>query len=250
MIGKANYTQNGLYTQAFFALSIGLERVAKLVIIEDYAIDNKGRFPDNNILKNIKHDIDVLLNYCERLSIKWRKGKEFSERPNLDIHKGIVKTLKEFAEISRYYNLDFLTGAKASKFPEPIYAWWQRVGQPILQKHYTQRQRKKDEAQGKLMHALFADHATILHYDEQGKIINNFEALMIQAGATHIVQKYGRFYTLQIIRWLSFLIADLSRIGAYEHRIAPLLGLDEPFVIFSNDDALLKERKRWSIYRP
>ena len=78
MIGKANYTQNGLYTQAFFALSIGLERVAKLVIIEDYAIDNKGRFPDNNILKNIKHDIDVLLNYCERLSIKWRKGKEFS----------------------------------------------------------------------------------------------------------------------------------------------------------------------------
>ena len=100
------------------------------------------------------------------------------------------------------------------------------------------------------MHALFADHATILHYDEQGKIINNFEALMIQAGATHIVQKYGRFYTLQIIRWLSFLIADLSRIGAYEHRIAPLLGLDEPFVIFSNDDALLKERKRWSIYRP
>ncbi|MBU4230986.1 MAG: hypothetical protein L6277_16360 [Desulfobacterales bacterium] len=250
LLGKANHAQNGLYLQAFLGLSLGLERVAKLVAVADYAIENHGRFPNNNDLKNrFGHQIDVLLNYCDQLSIKWRNGKEYSERPNLLIHKGIVETLTEFAKLSRYYNLDLIIGREAKQIPEPIGAWWQRVGQPILQKHYTKRQREKDEAQGKIMHALLGGITIVMHHDEQEKKIDNLEAKMIQTGATRIVQKYGRLYTLQIVRWLAFLITDLSHIGAYQHRIEPLLGLDEYFGIFMNNDAYLKDRKTWSIYR-
>ncbi len=249
LLGKANHAQKGLYLQAFYGLSIGLERVAKLVAVADYVIENHGQFPNNNDLKKIGHDIIVLLKYCDHLSIKWRNGKNYSERPNLAIHKGIVETLTEFAICSRYYNLDFITGSEAKKFPEPIGAWWQRVGEPILLKHYNQRQRKKDEAKGKFINSLLSDITFVLHHDEQGKQINNLEAMMMQTGATRIVQKYGRLYTLQIIRWLAFLIADLSHIGAYQHRIEPLLGLDEYFGIFMNNDAYLKDRKTWSIYR-
>jgi hypothetical protein len=208
-LGKANHAQQGLYTQAFFGLSIGLERIAKLVIVADYAIENR-RFPDNRILRNIGHEIDVLLNHCESLSIKWRNGQDYSERPNLDIHKGIIETLTEFAKSSRYYNLDFLTGGR-KQFPEPIGGWWQRVGQPILQKHYTQRQREKDEVQSKLMHDLLSKQTLVLYHDEQEKKIDNIEAMIMQAGATRIVQKYGRFYAHRLfVGWPSLL--QISRI--------------------------------------
>jgi hypothetical protein len=250
LLGKANHAQKGLYLQAFFGLSIGLERVAKLVAVADYAIENHGRFPNNDDLKNrFGHQIDVLLNYCDQLSIKWRNGQDYSERPNLLIHKGIVETLTEFAKLSRYYNLNLIIGREAKQIPEPIGAWWQRVGQPILQKHYTQRQREKDEAHGKVMNALLGDIAIVIHHDEQEKKIDNVEAMMMQTGATRIVQKYGRLYTLQIVRWLTFLISELSFIGAYQHGIEPLLGLNEYYGIFMNNDAYFKKRKTWSIYR-
>jgi hypothetical protein len=42
LLGRANYAHAGLYGQAFFNLSIGFERAAKLIYIADYAIENLG----------------------------------------------------------------------------------------------------------------------------------------------------------------------------------------------------------------
>jgi hypothetical protein len=73
--------------------------------------------------------------------------------------------------------------------------------------------------------------------------------MMNRAGATRIVQKYSRLYAMQLIRWLSSIISDLSHKGAYEQRIEALFGLDELFHMFRNEDRYLLGRKTWSIYR-
>ena len=44
-LGRASSSQDGLYNQAFFNLSIGFERAAKLGIMLDYCIDHAGAFP-------------------------------------------------------------------------------------------------------------------------------------------------------------------------------------------------------------
>lgn len=44
-LGWANHAQTGLYTQAFFGLSIGFERMGKLIFVTDHAINNSGVFP-------------------------------------------------------------------------------------------------------------------------------------------------------------------------------------------------------------
>jgi hypothetical protein len=49
--------------------------------------------------------------------------------------------------------------------------------------------------------------------------------------------------------WLAFLMSDLSDIGAYNKQIEPLFGLNEPFVLFLNDDGYFIKRETWSIYR-
>jgi len=80
-------------------------------------------------------------------------------------------------------------------------------------------------------------------------LIENIETLMTRAGATRIVQRYGRLYVMQLTRWLATILSELSRKGAYEFQIEALLGLEERFRIFCNEDQYLLGRKTWSIYR-
>jgi hypothetical protein len=43
LIGSANYGRKGDYFQAFTNLATGLERIGKLCVLIDFAIDHQGR---------------------------------------------------------------------------------------------------------------------------------------------------------------------------------------------------------------
>ena len=246
ILGRANHAQTGLYGQALFSLSIGLERLAKLIVVADYAITHGGRYPTNRELKGFGHDIAALLDKCEEISSRYRSGKIYAERPNTVIHQGIIAGLSEFGILSRYYNLDFLAGS-AMNFPEPIEGWWTRVGVPILADHYSPAQREKNQASAIASAALMGP-SFVLHHAEDGTPIDDVQALAQRALATRVVQKFGRLYTLQIIRWLAFLISDLAGLAAPGHHVEAFFGLDEAFAIFRNEDRYLKSRKRLTIY--
>ena len=59
-LGKATFSDPEKYYLAFFNLSIGIERLSKLVIIVDYKIKN-DRFPSEKVIKEYNHDISNLL---------------------------------------------------------------------------------------------------------------------------------------------------------------------------------------------
>jgi hypothetical protein len=240
-LGRATHANTGAYTQAFFALSIGFERLAKLITVGEHVLTT-GQFPSDDVLRRFGHRIDKLLSECELISVRRRAGGEYAERPDSPIHRGIVDTLSEFGHLTRYYNLDLIAGGKAGQLLEPLNAWWTRVGRPILALHHAQNQKEKDQKRAAKMAALITP-AYVHHIDEEGKLIDDVETLTRRAGATRIVQRYGRLYTLQIVRWLSFLLVAISK-----HE-GTLLGLEDSFVIFMNNDAFLRDRKTWSIYK-
>jgi hypothetical protein len=244
-LGKASYTDKGRYAQAFFGLSIGLERMAKLILIADHCIENQGRFLTDRELRAFGHDVQALLTHCEPIARKYRDGKEFATRPSSAIHDGIVLTLSEFGKISRYYNLDLVAGGRGAQLPEPIGAWWKRVGVPILEKHYAPAAKKRDADNAAAIGALLGPVTLVLHHDETGNQITDLAEASALTGATRIVQKYGQLYSLQLVRWLAFTISELSHVGAYRKRIEALLGLNEPFIPFMNDDSYLKSRTSW-----
>jgi hypothetical protein len=116
LIGRAHYGSPGLYGQAFFDLSLGFERAAKLIYIADYAMDNSGAFPSNKIIKDaIGHDLIQLFSHAEIVAAKRRKGKDYALRPATNIHNSIVEVLSDFARTTRYYNLDLVTGGKTAR---------------------------------------------------------------------------------------------------------------------------------------
>jgi hypothetical protein len=246
-LGKANYAQHGWYNQAFFNLSIGLERGAKLSIVVDYALDHAGMFPSNQELKNCGHDIKTLLDRAAEISHRRRAGKEFADLPSTPIHKGIIETLTEFAQVARYYNLDLLRGRSRAS-GDPLAVWIARVGKPILEKHYSQKQRGRDRQKArKLEDDMSRVVSFIHHHREDGVPLESFESAALHSSETEVIQKYGRLYTLQIIRFLAFLLSDVGKI-ARRNSVEKLPYFNDFFLIFINQDAVFKSRRTWSIY--
>ena len=249
VLGRANHAQTGLYLQAFFGISTGLERMGKLIIITEHAIRNNGSFPTDSDLRRIGHDLRKLLPRCAAIGKTINPKRVYASRPVDPIHQGIEETLSEFATKSRYYNLNHIAGA-AEQQTDPIIMWWENVAKPICERHYSEPQRRKNAAKAAVVAGVLDSHSVVRHYREDGAEINEISALVAHAGVTAVVQKYGRLYALQIVRWLASMLSELSHRGAYQKRIEPLLGLNEPFAIFGNDDQYFLSRRIWSIYRP
>jgi len=249
ILGRANHMETGLYSQAFFGLSIGLERLGKLIIVADYAIGHGGSFPADADLRKIGHNLQDILSRCEAIGKSVDAQHSYASRPSDPIHKGIEETLSKFATRSRYYNLDYITGATGQEF-DPIAMWWAKVAKPICERHYADRQRKKDSNAALFATKHLGGCSLVLSHVEAGTEIDDIGGVFGRTSKTAVVQKYGRLYTLQMVRWLASILGELSFSGAYRQGIEPLLGLKEPFRIFGNDDHYLRDRKTWSIYRP
>lgn len=247
-LGNANYAQHGYYGQAFFALSIGLERSAKLALVIDYALENNGAFPQHNVLRSYGHNLKDLLEKTDEIS--QRRG--FPERlPQEDIHKAIISVLSDFASnITRYYNLDLITGdSRTADRTDPIQAWFESVTKPILEMHYSSKQQNKHKQNAELMERLIGDISMVSFHSEQGEELNTVYDASLQTAKVDQAKPYTRMYVMQISRFIAKLMSSLSH-ASYGLQLESIPHLSDFYGIFNNDDKMFKTRKTWSIYRP
>ena len=123
------------------------------------------------------------------------------------------------------------------------------MGKPILAKHYSPKQRDKDREKAKKLEKDM-DHIVsfVHHHTEEGVLLETFETAALHTSETEVVQKYGRFYTLQIIRFLACLLSDMGKI-AWKNSLEKIPYLNDFFLIFMNQDAVFMRRRTWSIYK-
>ena len=68
-IGQANYAnKKGEYYRAFFELSVGMERLAKLILVADYALTHSGKLPDEKHVRQFGHDLKSLFAAVDQVS--------------------------------------------------------------------------------------------------------------------------------------------------------------------------------------
>lgn len=249
-LGKANYAHNGIYFQAFFDLSIGFERAAKLAIIIDYYIANNRTFPTNQILKNeYGHDLEALLEKTDQIAESRTHNGKPNRLPHTPIHKSIIKTLSEFADKSRYYNLDYLTRRNAAaQSDDPLRVWFENVIVPILNHHYTKHQKDKHINNARIIDGMLNDFALVRFHAEDGSALDTAFNASLQTAQTEFAKPFSRMYVMQIMRFLSFLLSDLSH-DAMKKGFEDIPYLSDFFRIFFNDDKYFKNRKTWSIYK-
>lgn len=244
-IRKADLSNKGLYAEAFLNLSIGIERMGKLIFVLDYCYRHKGKFPSDKDLRALGHDISSLFRHAQKVREAYPTDKELRSWDGCKISAAIIKHLSEFAKTTRYYNLDYLTQGKSAQVGDPLASWLTHVIKPILKKHYSEKARKRDEQQSSLMNSLFSHAIMVRFTSEDGQSIDNYQDLSLQSYSTRHGNKWAQLYLLRIVRFLALILIDLGY-QAYS------LGFDfvphtaDFFGKYNNEDRYFKTRKTWN----
>lgn len=248
-IGRANYADKmGEYYTAFFGLSVGLERLSKLVLVANYAIENSGKMPGEKVVRKFGHKLIDLANEVESISGKMQLSLRYS-RPTQDIPQKILECLDSFADArrGRYANFASLDNPNLTE-DEPISKWWGEVAECILEKHYYGKAaQKRVESRAELIDSMISPFTMVIQTNESGHTMQDVESASIRTGQNAIVQKWGRYYSLAIARWLSTVLSELSHIACYTHNIDGFFGLNEYFYSYTVDDSFLKTRMVWPL---
>jgi len=247
---KADAAKTGVYNEAFFNLSIGIERLVKLAIVIDHCLDNSGKFPNDKALRNYGHELNALVKKAREIRSKYPTPNPLAQFPNDEIVPAIVECLSDFAKGARYYNLDYLVAGKSVRqgWQDPIAMWAERVGKPLLAKHYTKRQREKDARIASELGALMDEFSLIRFTAEDGSPITDAGAMLAHSGSTQVVQNWGQLYTLRLVRFLAMLLMDLH-LKSVNMRLEFVPWLSEYLGMFHNEDKYFKSRKTWKIGR-
>lgn len=207
---KANYYANldGYFYQGFFNVSIGVERLLKLVFLTDFMLDNDYRAPSKGQLKSYGHDISALYDGMSKLIEKY--CVDAGGAAGFDSDKEILDFLSEFAMVSRYHNLDEICSRKMSV--SPLYKWMD-----ILREIYEDSVScaRRESIDMRIILGMNSNNFTV-HQDQTGHPLNEFEILQIQ----NVTRKAGPMAIWRIVelfRPAYYLLGEMADRGrAYE----------------------------------
>ena len=240
LIRKYDFVKHAYGTQAFFMLSIGIERLLKVILIYNHRRKNNNDFPNNAELKKYGHKIKPLYENALKISEEIGMPELSQELTSDPIFDQIVEFLTKFSNTSRYYNLDTLTGS-SNDTDEPLRMWNKEINKVIVERHYRHNDNKANFIK-ELTDAIGKNFLVEFDTDE-GKKINNLRDFYLEGMTVTVKQKYGMFYLYCMIRFLSDLLWHLDK------NYFPMVS--EYFVIFRNsDNAYVKGRKTWNPYEP
>ncbi len=138
-LGLANYAdKKGEYYRALFELSVGFERISKLILVVNYATNHGGAMPSERHVRDFGYDLNRLFDAVEEVS-STRALRLSYKRPVDAVAKAIIENLDAFADArcGRYANFKAL-GNPQSDEHEPVAKWWAEVAEAIFKTDITE----------------------------------------------------------------------------------------------------------------
>lgn len=236
-IQYANYAELGIYWQSFTNLSVGLERLAKLVILLDYLHCN-GDYPDFQTLRSYGHDLNKLYAISKKIILNHNIKFDFIDNLDSEIHINILTILSNFAKGDRYANLDFLTGMNDKN---PVSDWSLKVDNWIWENKISEKTKDRIIANASLWRII---PSSCLFITEVNEIIRSSEKASILTGKWQAVTPYRKLYLVQIIRYWVEILLWLQNSCHQQGIEVPYFS--EDFPLFLQKDDYIKRRKNWT----
>ena len=240
-IRKADCQKRGLYYQAFTCLSVGLERLMKLILVTQTYKD-ENRFLSEEELKGIGHKISDLYSRCREIGIQYNIRGNFSE--NDELYNKIIHILSEFAETghdNRYYNLNYVSRANDEDFILPkdaIHKWYDEIDGFIYNNKISAKVKEKTEIRCRLMGQMLSSCSLIDFDSEDGSELQDGESFLLNKNRQILCQEYRVLFVAQIVRYLSEI---LNKVADNLDENIPFVS--EYFVMYRGDDATLRKKK-------
>lgn len=199
--------KKGLFYSAFFELSIGFERVLKLILILDHMARNQLVPPDSKAVEDYGHKLRSLFDatraVCATHGVTALDAFQGDPLPIV-----ILGFLDNFAHPGgRYSNINKLTGHKHRATADPIVQWGEIASQ-IMQTHATPRQRERAQWNGLMASAAFGSAAASLisDLDQQPMDVGR---LHVRAAELDIAAKHAVYALVTLIAALREVIDSL-----------------------------------------
>ncbi|MBC6905273.1 hypothetical protein DWB84_07335 [Saccharophagus sp. K07] len=245
---KANVddTNKGLFYSAFFELSVGFERLMKLVLVIDHMAKNDLRPMTDQELKNkYGHKIESLYKSCAELNDRLGKSADdFYEEGSFEWD--IIHFLHEFALSARYYNLSKLTNGQRTN--DPLSDWWSLLTR-VIHSDVSQKKLEKIQSSSLAYCDNFAGNSFTMMRGLDGQLMTTLDAVMypqlVEAAAPHMV-----WQVFKIISPFYFLISDVVE-SAHEvehskginHSNIPYMYEFFSFLLLDRSDVI--RRRKW-----
>ena len=222
---KANIdeTRKGLFYSAFFELSIGLERLLKLILVIDHMSKNDLRpMTDKELKRKYGHKIKSLYKSCLMLNEEYGREAEFFFKEG-DFEWNIIHFFHEFALSARYYNLSKLTDDQSSS--DPLSEWWSLIS-IVISSDVSKRKMDRIQKESLAFCDNFAGNSFTVMRGLDGNLMTTLDCIMlprlVDASAPYMV-----WNVYQILKPFYFLISDVVSAA---HVVERENGIDLPHV--------------------
>lgn len=237
----ANVHNKGAFYSALFNLSVGIERLLKAIVIMEYMLNNNLSVPTQKQLKVYGHNIIELYKSAGTTANKW--DVQVPSCSALDsTSQDILTLLSDFAQTTRYHNLDALSSAKTGKDP---LAHWGEIILSILNQDVTEKQRTKILTQANVIARAIDDISFTLMLGLDQQPLTTEEALALP-GLHDQAVKYAVLKIVIILSPIRDLISVLSH-EAYNLGVSdpPFPQMQEFLEWLWDDRQYVLRKKKW-----
>ncbi|MFN3777067.1 hypothetical protein [Sphingomonas parapaucimobilis] len=120
-LAKSDHYQPGTIYTLLFNLSIGLERLMKIIFVTHHMANNDLNAPSNTTLQNkFRHSLTKIYDHLQAIGKDAGVNEGWYEEGSL--HYDVLTFMSEFAAYSRYHNLDLI--AKGTGGSDPLIEWY------------------------------------------------------------------------------------------------------------------------------
>jgi hypothetical protein len=238
--GAHVHNKGGFYA-ALFNLAVGTERMLKATIIIDHMLKNRLSVPTRRQLKDYGHDIHGLYNSC--IAIASAEPRKLQPLTDLDANtREIVRLLSDFAQRTRYHNLDALSSSSNAKDP---LAHWNEILLAILKSDVSSRRTKKIVATSAASASAMSDSTMTVMHGLDRQALTTEQALTLPHLHDEAI-KYAVLYLMKFLSPIRDLISDLSHKGyTLGLPVPPFPQMQEFLDWISNDRAYVLRKRRW-----
>ncbi len=242
-IRNGNLLEKGKLLGGFYNLSIGCERLFKLVLVTDYLLKHNYSKPTNAWLKHeFRHDLVKL--HSAITCLESAKGIAL---PLEDRENEILEFLARFAKGSRYYNLDALTSVADGY--NPLSEWGQILSKAITEDLKPQQSYKLMQ-EAAFMNQMLSGRSLVVLHDLDDKLLD-LEGAIIQPRLQQQAAKFVVLRVFNILRPARRILYNLGLQGYFTKtptntvRKMQIPDFSDMLIFLEADRQMILRKKRW-----
>jgi hypothetical protein len=237
----AHVHNKGAFYGALFNLSVGIERLLKATIIIDHMFKNNLSVPSRKELKAYGHDILELYSSCVEISLAERR--RLPPLQALEVHtREILLLLNDFAQTTRYHNLDALSSVNSGKDP---LGHWNEILLSILNSDVSVKTKTTIASIASAVASAIGDKTTTLMQGLDKAALSTEQALILP-GLHDQAVKHAVLYIVKLVSPLRDLISDVSHKAYALGGSVPAWPQMQEFLDWIWDDRVfVLRKKRW-----